>query len=58
MKRFKSYFSLVLAAILMSGCSGLNKMKKNADQVQYEVTPKVLEAHGGLVNVTVKGTFP
>ena len=33
-------------------------MKKNADQVQYEVTPKVLETHGGLVNVTIKGTFP
>ncbi len=58
MKRFRSYFILVLAATIMSGCSGLNKMKKNADQVQYEVTPKVLETHGGLVNVTIKGTFP
>ena len=33
-------------------------MKKEAGDIKYEVTPKVLEAHGGLVNVTVKGTFP
>jgi tetratricopeptide (TPR) repeat protein len=33
-------------------------MKKEAGDVKYEVTPKVLEAHGGLVNVTIKGTIP
>ncbi len=33
-------------------------MKKNSSQVKYEVTPKVLEAHAGMVNVTIKGTFP
>lgn len=58
MKKIRSFFILVLAAVLMSGCSGLNKMKKNADLVQYEVTPQVLETHAGLVNVTIKGTFP
>lgn len=42
----------------MSGCSGLNKMKKNASQIKYEVTPKVLEAHAGMVTITIKGTFP
>jgi tetratricopeptide (TPR) repeat protein len=58
MKKIKSYFILILAAAVMSGCSGLNKMKKNAGLVNYEVTPKVLEAHAGQVGVTVKGTFP
>ena len=58
MKKFKSYFILILAATLMSGCSGLNKMKKNADLIQYEVTPEVLESHAGLVDVTIKGNFP
>ncbi len=58
MKKIKGYFILILAAAVMSGCSGLNKMKKNADLIKYEVTPKVLEAHGGQVGVTVKGTFP
>jgi tetratricopeptide (TPR) repeat protein len=58
MKKFRSYFILFLAAIVMSSCSGLNKMKKNAGLVKYDVTPKVLETHAGLVNVTIKGVFP
>ncbi len=58
MKKIRSYFILILAAAFLASCSGLNKMKKEATDVKYEVTPKVLEAHGGLVNVTVKGTFP
>ena len=58
MKKIRSFFILILAAVLMSGCSGLNKMKKNASQIKYEVTPKVLEAHAGVVTITVKGTFP
>jgi len=58
MKKFKSYFILILTAVIMSGCSGLNKMKKNSGLIQYEVTPKVLETHAGLVNVTIKGAFP
>ena len=58
MKKFKSYFILFLAAIVMTSCSGLNKMKKNAGLVKYEVTPKVLETHAGLVNVTIDGVYP
>ena len=58
MKKFRSYFILILAALVMSSCSGLNKMKKNAGLIKYEVTPKVLETHAGLVNVTIKGVFP
>lgn len=33
-------------------------MRNNADQVNYDVTPEVLEAHGGEVDVTIRGTFP
>ena len=58
MKKIKSYFILILAAAVLSGCSGLNKMKKEAGDIKYEVTPKILEAHNGMVNVTIKGTFP
>jgi tetratricopeptide (TPR) repeat protein len=58
MKNFRSYFILILVAAVMSSCSGLNKMKKNANLVKYEVTPKVLETHAGMVTVTIKGTFP
>jgi len=33
-------------------------MKKNSNLIKYEVTPKVLETHAGIINVTIKGTFP
>ena len=58
MKKIRSYFILILAAVFMTSCSGLNKMKKNSNLIKYEVTPKVLETHAGVVNVTIKGTFP
>jgi tetratricopeptide (TPR) repeat protein len=58
MKKIRTYFILILAAAFMASCSGLNKMKKDASDIKYEVTPKVLEAHGGMVNITIKGTFP
>jgi tetratricopeptide (TPR) repeat protein len=58
MKKISSYFILILAAVVMSGCSGLNKMKKNAGLIKYEVNPKVLEAHAGVVNVEITGQFP
>ncbi len=58
MKKISSYFILLLAAAVMTGCSGLNKMKKNQDTIRYEVTPQVLEAHGGIVGLTIKGEFP
>ncbi len=58
MKKLKSYFILILAAAFLASCSGLNKMKKEAGDIKYEVTPKVLETHGGMVNITIKGSFP
>ncbi len=58
MKKIRSFFILILAAMFMAGCSGLNKMKKEAGDIKYDVTPKVLETHAGMVNVTIKGTFP
>jgi hypothetical protein len=58
MKKFRSYFILILVAAVMTGCSGLNKMKTNANLVKYEVTPSVLQTNGGIVDVTIKGTYP
>jgi len=58
MKNFTRLFVILLAAVLVSGCSSLEKMKKNANLVRYEVTPKVLETHAGIVAAQVKATFP
>ncbi|HPF50530.1 MAG TPA: hypothetical protein PK335_03090 [Draconibacterium sp.] len=60
MKRinFKPSILVIAAAVVLSGCSGLNKMKKNADQINFKVTPEVLEAHAGEVDVAITGRFP
>ncbi len=49
---------IIFAALFMSGCAGLKKMKKNADQINFQVTPEVLETHGGKVDVAIDGQFP
>ncbi|HSH20702.1 MAG TPA: hypothetical protein VLA03_09625, partial [Draconibacterium sp.] len=48
----------VMLVVILSGCSGLNKMKKNADQIQFKVTPEVLESHAGKVNVGIDTRYP
>lgn len=58
MKKIKSYFILFIVAAVLSSCSGLNKMKKNASMVNYNVVPEVLETHAGTVDITIKGNFP
>ncbi len=58
MKNFTRLFVILLAAVLMSGCSSLDKMKKNANLVKYEITPKVLETHAGIVAAKVTASYP
>jgi len=58
MKNFRSYFILILVAAIMTSCSGLKKMKTNANLIKYEVTPSILKTDAGIVPVTIKGTFP
>ena len=55
---FKPLMLAALVAVLFSGCAGLQKMKKNADQIQFKVTPEVLEANAGKVDVAIDGRFP
>lgn len=60
MKKFKRNYlpSLVAAIFILSSCGGLNKMKDNASQVKYTVTPNPLEMHAGEVQLTVQTQFP
>ncbi len=48
----------VLALVVLSSCGGLNRMRNDAPSVRYNVTPEVLEAHAGEVEVTIRGTYP
>lgn len=54
---FKIVFAVMVVVTVLSGC-GLTKMQKKYETVKYEVTPNVLETHGGKIPVTVKGTIP
>jgi Flp pilus assembly protein TadD len=56
--KFKPLMLAALVAVLFSGCAGLQKMKKNADEIQVKVTPEVLEANAGKVDVAIDGKFP
>ncbi|NJK84665.1 MAG: hypothetical protein HC906_00435 [Bacteroidales bacterium] len=60
MKQFKqNYLTLIVAAIfILTSCGGLNKMKENASQVSYSVTPSPLEMHAGEVQVSIQTKFP
>ncbi len=55
---FKPLVLVVITAVLLSSCAGLSKMKKNADQIQFKVTPELLEAHAGDVSLAVNSRFP
>jgi tetratricopeptide (TPR) repeat protein len=55
---FKPSVLVVLVAVLLSSCAGLNKMKKNADNINFKVTPEVLEAHASEVDLAIDTRFP
>ena len=58
-KTRQNYLTIaVIAALFLSGCAGLNKMKDKAPTVTYKVTPDPLQEHAGVVNVKGDVTFP
>jgi len=50
--------SLLLAGALLSGCAGMSKMKKNASDIDYNVTPEILETHANKVDVEISVRIP
>ena len=53
-----SVLAILVAAIALSGCSGLNKMKKDASNISFTTTPEVVEMHGGNVDIAIDARFP
>jgi Flp pilus assembly protein TadD len=47
-----------MSAIVITGCTSLKTMKKNADKVTYTVVPEVLETHAGKVDATIQSQIP
>ncbi|MFP4025240.1 MAG: tetratricopeptide repeat protein [Thiohalospira sp.] len=58
MKRINYLASFLFAAIILSSCGGLDKMKEEASNLQYNVTPKVLEMHANKVEYEITGDIP
>jgi tetratricopeptide (TPR) repeat protein len=48
----------VLGIVVLTGCASLQKMKKDANKINYSVTPEVLETIAGNVNVAIQGRIP
>ncbi len=47
-----------LAAVMLSSCASLQKMKKNANLINFKTTPEILETHAGKVDLAIDGKFP
>jgi len=58
MKRINYLASFLFAAVILSSCGGIEKMKEEASDLKFNVTPKVLEMHGGQVEYAIKGDIP
>jgi tetratricopeptide (TPR) repeat protein len=55
---FKAVAVFFVGAMTLSSCASLQKMKKNADKINYTVTPEVLVTKGGNVDVEIQGRIP
>jgi len=53
-----NFYVLATCALALTACGGMNKMAKMANEVQWDVTPKVLEMHGDSVEMEITVTFP
>lgn len=60
MRRFhiKPFVIIVLSVVLLTGCTSLQKMKKNANKISFKTTPEILETNAGKVDLAIDGRFP
>ncbi len=49
---------LTVAGMVVSSCASLKKMKQMEENIVYKVTPEVLEAKGGMVDLKIDATIP
>jgi len=52
------FLLFAMSTFLITGCSSLKKMQKNAGLVNYSVVPEVLETHAGVVDATIQSQYP
>lgn len=49
---------ILIAALIFSGCGGLGKMNKYAENIKYTVEPNPLIVQGDSVAININGNFP
>ena len=54
----KTFFTVILASLLLVGCNGLSKMKSNAGKVRYQANPSPVETMDDKVVVNFTGSIP
>lgn len=52
------FFGYLALATVVASCSSLDKMRTNAPDIEYTVTPEVLEAQGGKVEANIRVQIP
>jgi len=57
-RHLKGLTLTVVAALVLSGCGGLGKMKKYVENIKYTVDPNPLIVQGDSVAVNISGNFP
>ena len=58
MKKLNYLALFTFVALMLSSCGGLNKMQEMAADVDYTVTPELLEEHGDKVDVKIDVKYP
>jgi Flp pilus assembly protein TadD len=58
MKKLNYLASFLIAAIILSSCGGIDKMKEEYGTLRFTTSPKVLEMHGGEVEYSITGEIP
>lgn len=57
-RHLKGLSIMAAAALVITGCGGLGKMKKYAETIKYTVDPNPLIVQGDSVAISVNGSFP
>jgi Tfp pilus assembly protein PilF len=57
-KTSMKFFGYLALATVVASCSSLDKMRTNAPDIEYTVTPEVLEAQGGKVEANIRVQIP
>lgn len=57
-RHLKGLSIIAAAALVVTGCGGIGKMKKYAETIKYTVEPNPLIVQGDSVAVAINGSFP